>query len=403
MYRINEDVAKSNKVLKEIESLNIDPLEIEKLKKVIEELKEYLVKTNSVGYLGTFTQMLCNMSKLMYLPSKRGDGTYERYKYTIDPRVYKDYGGKFFKISEHTLMASFIDVSRRIQDNKDIIKNLRDRNGDLVKIEDCETLHKLEDCLDDLSRWRTFNNFIKGFPKAQKDLIWENGYFKNGVKDRYKLYQAVETIVERLREEVFLKKVSNIKTLDEMVDKLINMGAKGIPWDINEYLTEIEKSKDVEVVYNKQDYLILKIDSSKEVMKYCGDTAWCIRSEGMFQSYYRKGDFFAVLNFNKNSSDRLSKIGITYRKGFIYDCQDKFDRPLNTKDIGLGDIKLIIGKDDDVNDTPPTPKRIYNNNPNPPIANNPNNNQNNQAPVKKGGILKRIKSWLDYHYGDMEL
>jgi len=42
-YRINEDVAKSNKVLKSIESLEIDPLEIEKIKKVIGELKKYLV------------------------------------------------------------------------------------------------------------------------------------------------------------------------------------------------------------------------------------------------------------------------------------------------------------------------------------------------------------------------
>jgi hypothetical protein len=35
MYRINEDVAKSNKVLKEIDSLRIFPDEIDKLKRVV--------------------------------------------------------------------------------------------------------------------------------------------------------------------------------------------------------------------------------------------------------------------------------------------------------------------------------------------------------------------------------
>jgi hypothetical protein len=397
MYRINEDVAKSNKVLKEIDSLRINQDEIDKVKNVIDNLKEYLVKQNSVGYLGMFTQMAYNMVELMYF-SERG-ATYERSKYDIDQRVRKNFSAKYFKLSQDALLSDFILIFKKIQENKDIIKNLRNRNGDLVKIEDCETLHKLEDCLHDLSRWRTFNNFIKGFPKAQKDLIWENGYFKNDVKDRYKLYQAVEMIFKKSKQDVFLKKVSNIKTTKDMIHSIISMGVMGIPWDINDYLTEIEKSKDVKIIYNKNNYLILKINSSKEVMKYCGDTAWCIRSEHTFKSYYRQGDFFAVLNFNKNSSDRLSKIGITYSKGIIYHCQDKFDARLNPKDTGLDVTKILLGHTFD-------PMGWFgNNNPNPPNLDpaNANNNQNNQAPVKKGGILKRIKNWLDYRYGDMEL
>jgi hypothetical protein len=279
------------------------------------------------------------------------------------------------------------------------------------------TLHKLEDCLDDLSRWRTFNNFIKGFPKVQKDLIWENGYFKKNLTQNhiYKLYQAVDMIIKKSRQDVFLKKVSNIKTTKDMIHNIINMGVTGIPWDIDDYLTEINKSKDVKIIYNKDNYLILKIDSAKEVKKYCGDTAWCIRDEYTFKLYYRKGDFFAVLNFNRNSSDRFSKIGITYGKGIIYDCQDKFDGRLDPKSIGIGVTKILGHTFDPMG-------WFRNNNPNPPNldAANANNNQNlanannnqnaanannnqNAANGGKGNILKRIKNWLDYHYGDMEL
>lgn len=392
MYRINEDVAKSNKVLKEIESLNIDSLEIEKLKKVIEELKEYLVKNNSVGYLGVFTQMLYNMSKIIYLSSPYREGSYERHKYSVDPRVYKDHGGKSFKISEHTLLADFISVYRRMQENKDIIKNLRDRDGNLIKIEDCETLHKLEDCLDDLSRWRTFNNFIKGFPKDQKDLIWENGYFKKNLKEKhiYKLYQAVEGIIQNSRQDVFLRKVSNIKTTKDMVYNIINMGAKGIPWDIDEYLNEINKSNDVKIIYNKDNYLILKIDSAKEVVKYCGDTAWCIRREGTFRGYYRTGDFFALLDFNKNSSDNLSKVGMTYRRGVMSYCQNKSDRNIDYRTLGLSNVKEILEDYE---------KSVKIDQTDNAVKIDQTDNKTN----KKSGILGRIKNWIDYHYGDMEL
>jgi hypothetical protein len=343
MYRINEDVAKSKKVLKEIDSLEISSDEIDKLKRVVEKLKEYLVKNNSVGYLGAFTQMLYNMAKRMYFSD-----SFERRKYKLvqsddngDKRINK---GQDFKVSDVKLTSFFISAFKKIKENNDIIKNLRNINGDLIKIEDCPTLSNLEYALTDLGRWRIFNNFIKSFPKAQKDLIWENGYFIKSIKpkDRYALYNSVEDIIKLKREDVFLRKVSNIKNTQDMVDKLIDMGKAGLPWDVEDYLEEINKSKDVDIVYNEKNYLILKIESAKGVKKYCNDTAWCIKDLEKFIEYNQNSDFFAVFNFNKNFSDKMSKVGITYSDKTIYHCADKFDKLISPNEIGLGDIRNYL-------------------------------------------------------------
>jgi len=112
MYRINEDVAKSNKIVKEIDSLRIFSDEIDKIKRVVEELKEYLVKNNSVGYLGTFTQILYNMAKLMYFD--KNSGFFERNKYNIDQRIRK---GRIslidFKVSDVALLRDFISIFKK--------------------------------------------------------------------------------------------------------------------------------------------------------------------------------------------------------------------------------------------------------------------------------------------------
>ncbi len=107
----------------------------------------------------------------------------------------------------------------------------------------------------------------------------------------------------------------------------------------------------------------------------------------MFQSYYIKGDFFALLNFNVNSSDKLSKVGMTYRKGIMYDCQNKYDRPTDFRNLGLGDIRKIL---DGGKETQPevSPLRV---------------DQYGNLVAKKGNIFTRIKNWLDYHYGDLDL
>ena len=158
----------------------------------------------------------------------QNSGFFERNKYNIDKRIRK---GPIrlidFKVSDVSLLRDFISTFKKVKENDDIIKNLRNRSGDLIKIEDCPTLHILEDALTDLGRWRIFNNFIKSFPKSQKDLIWENGYFIKFITDRYVLYNAVENIIKSKREDVFFRKVSNIKTTKDMIDKLINMGTSG--------------------------------------------------------------------------------------------------------------------------------------------------------------------------------
>lgn len=369
MQIINEDVNKSNKIVKEIESTNIDPLEIIKIKEVVRRLKEYLVKNNSVGYLGPFTQILYSMVDVMYSLRRSirrfdlGDnrlvpvGWYFRSLYGERRQERNDP----FELHGPSLLIDFMRCHKRIKENRDIISNLRDKEGRLIKIEECDSLHSLNDFLDDLNRWRKFNNFLKYFPKTQKDLIWENGYFKdirvrkrtyrgngnnthkvvNLIEYRNELYNSVDVIFDKKREDIFLKKVSSLKTPDELFRSILNMGNTGLIWDIDSYIFKIEVDKDVDIIYNKDKILVVKMTSAIPVVKYCSDTSWCIKEPSTFRSHHRNADFFVIFNFNLDEDSYNSKIGITATSTFgvikILDFMDRRDRPLANR---ISELKM---------------------------------------------------------------
>lgn len=344
VWLIKENINRSNKILKDIRNLDLDADTIKTAEEVVGYLKEFLLKNNSIGYLGAFTNILYNMLKW----SKKSANDDSK---VINRGAFKgsgDYELKFGppKIKNASLISLFESLYERIQKNRDIISNLRDRKGKLIRVEDCELRGDLNDALMDLEEWRVVNNFMKKIPKQQRELIWRNNYIIDELWPNYRsICSDIKSIISKGRESSFLRKISSIKTKEGLLNYISGFGGVGIDWSYESYMELIKSDKNCKVTFDSPNIVVVKMEHPA-VSKYCYDTAWCIKDKSLFNEYARKGEFFCVLNFGLMSNNRLSKVGLTIGNGKILHCQDKIDQSVDITSIGLGNLSVRLSKSD---------------------------------------------------------
>jgi hypothetical protein len=255
-----------------------------------ERIKDRLQRDNTIGYLGLLTKFLI--------------------------------GG--------SAEADITRVYNIIIRNRDIISNLRDSNYQKKDIFSFNTLRELKESLDKLDNWRFVNRMIRELPSQQKNLVWENGWFK--IEDKKKIDHIITCLKELdgdyRKRDAFFAKISAVKSFDEFFS-LLSKAARKEPWDFDFWTKKIENEKNAIITWSSKEekQIICIVLTHGAINELAYSTSWCIvRSAETFARYKSKGYQCILFDFNYNASDSKSITGFTVNiDGRLTDCYDKYD------------------------------------------------------------------------------
>jgi hypothetical protein len=256
------------------------------------ETKEFLTRQASIGYLGLFTKFIVN----------------------------------------HNLSSDeIVFIYNKIIKNRDIINNLRDSNYQLKQLMSFEVPTELTNSLNYLEKWRKINHFIREIPTAQKNLIWNDGWFI--IEDKLMIEHLSRCILKLLEynrlKEAFLSKIAAIKTTSMFIE-LISMTTNSEPWNYEYWLNKLDNCKNTIVTWSSKEKkkIICVVFAHEDIRKIAFMTSWCIvRGKDTFEQYRSKGYQCILYDFSKNADSSESVIGFTIRtNGYITDAYDKYDR-----------------------------------------------------------------------------
>lgn len=318
-----ENAALSRKIFKDYK-LDYDNLTEENAKLVFVNLdpstvvntfnmmKDELVRNNNMGYIGLFTDFFLSNAKSLNESAGK-----QRMKNVWCNKVW---------------INGIKPIYDKIVSCKDIIGNLRDNNGDIKDVMSFKSIESLNDSLERLKLWRKVNTFIKKLPPTQKNLIWKDGYFIDSLKT--KTQSIANAIIEIQSDEsiesTFLKKVSSIKTIKDLIDNIFRV-TNNVPWEYDYWLDFLDKTRDVVITWKspEKQQIICAVFGYNALKKIAYMSNWCIvRDKNYYDSYTSNGNIqYVFYDFDKDSSDNDSVIGFTVTTELTQRaCHDKNDR-----------------------------------------------------------------------------
>lgn len=128
------------------------------------------------------------------------------------------------------------------------------------------------------------------------------------------------------------KKIAFYKTPEQFNEGLRDVFEKLDGFHIEGYLAKAEEYK-AKIISSEDNVLILQIENFEQSEKL-GSTSWCIsRQKHYFNSYTSDNNKqFFVYNFNLDSTDEDSMIGMTLHKdNSLYVAHSKFDEQISTQ------------------------------------------------------------------------
>lgn len=142
------------------------------------------------------------------------------------------------------------------------------------------------------------------------------------------------------------RKIAAFKTPEEFNNALMNVYDRFN--DLTLQKIEIKaREEGIEIISSADNKLYLKIENFEQ-SKALGSSSWCIaRDDYYFDSYTREGkNQYFLYDFNKNSKDNSSLIGITLdRKGDHYASHYRNDDQLDDSDLREAIISDILNYD----------------------------------------------------------
>lgn len=298
-YNIYENVDATRKFLlsKGIDYDLIDDLQtgnytMDNKIRAIRSLKASMLRDNKMGYLSTFV------------------------KY-----VFQSYSTSYILSLYNELM--------RIS-NMQLISKLRNSNGVLTNVVDFENWTDLNRAIIDVYQWKELNAFIKGFPPKQRNLIWENGYYKADLLSisEYLTKSIIDISYSKVAKDAFFSKISSIKDKDTLIE-VIYAVSKTEPWDYDYWLKKLKSTKNTLITWSSKEEkeIICLVFTHPAIQKIAYMTSWCIfTNKNTFYSYLQKGYQFILYDFKLKMENDRSIIGFTTDLNHnMLDCHSRRD------------------------------------------------------------------------------
>jgi hypothetical protein len=173
------------------------------------------------------------------------------------------------------------------------------------------TFEKLSDKIIKERNNLDVNSLVSEFPSEQKKLIKDilsgTGYHIQ------EIYNALLKINSKENKKVFISKISRYKTSEEIINsiKIFSKDAKNNIDYVKEYVSE---SKTSTIILEKNNLLIVKTDSIKDVQVLGSDTSWCILRQHNWDTYTKNRLQYILFDYNLDDFNPKFKIGFTLNK-----------------------------------------------------------------------------------------
>lgn len=288
-------------------------------------------------YLKTFE----NMAQAKSIISKKMEG-FDKLK-----NLLVDNLGFIGKFTEY-LMNENIPYSDLVILYNDLLFLKKANNTiDLSKMRYEEVLDKIQIIKNDLS----INSLIREFPSVQKKMA--NDLLNNN-------YNIFLQISKREDIRTFISKISRYKSKDDLLSaiKIFNKNASNDSSTVREYV----KTSNSNIVYDKNNIIIVNVKELKDVQHLGSDTSWCILTKGMWDDYTKNRYQYIAYNYNTDEYDPMFKIGFTLNTDqTLYAAHDILDNSakkeitdlLSSENINREDLLNIEGMyiptDEDIN------------------------------------------------------
>lgn len=195
----------------------------------------------------------------------------------------------------------------------------KNKNLNINGLEYEECIDKIQIMIEDID----ISKLINEFPKTQKDLI-------KGYLEKYK-NQARLLLLKVLSKDntvALLSKISRYKTEDDLIGALKSF-SKDIKNTKEGLLDLLDKCKKSNMVYQKDDIIIVWVGTQEDIKILGSDTSWCIvSSKSMWNSY--TSDLkrqFILYDFDEDDFSPDLKIGFTLNpKGYITAAHNILDK-----------------------------------------------------------------------------
>jgi hypothetical protein len=221
------------------------------------------------------------------------------------------------------------------------------KNEQILKNYNFEVLAEI----DRHNRLEDFDDTIDKIKKRHEVKLLSATIFSGKYKDLYdakaaKLMVTINDLKvskDDLQDNIG-KKMASFKTADE-VNEALTKYINSLTEFNSEATLKKAKGLDAEVAYKTDDMVILKINNF-EASKNLGSGSWCIsRHETHFESYAGPKDKlqFFVFDYTKESTDKLSMIGITLNDNGTHSAAHiKNDNPLYEGNSTFKNLQKII-------------------------------------------------------------
>ena len=241
--------------------------------------------------------------------------------------------------------------------NQTMIKNLEKKN--IVSYSNKTAITQLLHEMAALDNVAMIKDIISHFNTEQRKMLTEailpselNGlqaHQSQTIKTWGNIFSKFNRLAQS-RKNNFYTKASSITDVEELKGLIKDALDATYMWDKEDFLAYIENNtKDVDVVYDKDSYVIIRVPNFETSKKLCGGgrTQWCISMKKEHWDSYvgcsSDRDQYFLFDFKRRETDPFAHIGFTIQKGCgIVEAQSCDNEPMLNKEFSNGRESFTI-------------------------------------------------------------
>ena len=189
------------------------------------------------------------------------------------------------------------------------------KKGTIVAYNGTNEIVKLHNELSMLRREKRIKNVVNSFNTAQKKMLRDTSFNEReeGIINRFATLSSP-------KQRNFIRKMSTIDDVKELLKQMSLVSKFHFNWDKNsfiEFISNADNEFKYEIIFDKDNVLVLKINDYETIKHVAKTTNWCISKNKTYWNNYMKQRHhqpnfqYVLLDFNKKEDDETSIVGFT--------------------------------------------------------------------------------------------
>lgn len=220
-----------------------------------------------------------------------------------------------------------------------LAKNLK--KGTITAYNDDAKLLQLDKEMRNLRKAKRINDSVSLFNTTQKKLL-KGVTFSSKQEDTLNLFSALSDTKKRN----FVRKMSTIESVEDIFHQMSLLCAEHFSWSKDSLLEFIENAPHIncDIVLNRDNILLVKVNDYDTVKHLTRATNWCITKNKKYWNQYM-GDGnkqYVLFDFSKAEDEDLSIVGFTVTMGSRISSAHSFtNRDLAQKDYPVNLVPFV--------------------------------------------------------------